>query len=62
MKSCCDKIKIVGAYNALSAQAVPEPTDETAEAAGMAAASDAAGADNADAAKEQETKRQEARL
>ena len=24
MKSCCDKIKIVGAYNALSAQAAPE--------------------------------------
>lgn len=62
MKSCCDKIKIVGAYNALRAQAAPEPTDETAEAAGMAAASEAAGADNADAAKEQETKRQEARL
>lgn len=62
MKSCCDKIKIVGAYNALRAQAAPEPTDETAEAAGMAAASEATGADNTDAAKEQEEKRQEARL
>ena len=65
MKSCCDKIKIVGAYNALSAQAAPEaenldarPVTEKAGRNGKAET--AATAETAEIAEKAEA--QEARL
>ena len=61
MKSCCDKIKIVGAYNALSAQAAPEAETLDAwpvsEKAGMnGKAETAASAETAEKAEAQEAR------